>query len=245
MLIFSGLKATYDVKLVFLNGYCVTTRFVHLHLSAMVSTSFSDATVGIDTITPLSGSVMLPPVQSETFVSQRHEVNPALALNLLSDIQAKVLLWQNQLRQLVQAIHTLHAQGPMVEGWLESTADAKARASSTDATLLRHGDTDALLRYIESIDNNSPEPTPTAATGASQGNDVSADSISAITEYRLCRLDESGQVRSQPCPPEQMGTVSMAIARYQNYKQLLNKKEAIDAKLKQTVDLLTGIRATL
>lgn len=198
----------------------------------MVSSPFSGVTVGIDTMTQLPGTVLLPPVRSEAFVSQRHEVNPALALNLLNDIQSKILQWQDQLRQIVQALHTLHAQGPMVEGWLESSAEAKSSSQGSDATLLRHGDTDALLQYIDSLNN------PPASAEA-------AERCHQETEYRLCRLDESGQVRSQPCPPEQMGVVSMAIARYQKFKQLLDQKDAVDAKLKQAVEQLTGVRSSL
>ena len=202
------------------------------YLSAMVSSSFSDATVGIDTITQLPGTVLLPPVRSEAFVSQRHEVNPAMALNLLNDIQSQILQWQEQLRQLVQALNTLHAQGPMVEGWLESSADTGQMPQGHDTTLLRHGDTDALLQYIDSLDQHMPEP-------------ASAASHNSGTAYRLCSLDENGQVRSQPCPPEQMGVVSIAIARYQKFKQLLDQKEVIDAKLKQAVEQLTKVRSSL
>lgn len=206
----------------------------------MISSPFSNVTVGIDTLTQLPGTVMLPPVRSETFVSQRHEVNPALALNLLNDIQSKILLWQDQLRQLVQALHTLHAQGPMVEGWLESAAEAGHAHQSPDATLLRHGDTDALLQYIDSLDSR-----PARASVATSAATSTATKQVASTEYRLCRLDENGQVRSQPCPPEQMGVVSMAIARYQKFKQLLEQKAAVDSKLEQAVDLLTGVRSSL
>ena len=201
----------------------------------MVSSPFSDVTVGIDTMTQLPGTVMLPPVRSEAFVSQRHEVNPALALSLLNDIQSRILQWQDQLRQLVQALHTLHAQGPMVEGWLESSAEISSADQGPDATLLRHGDTDALLQYIDSLDSSSALPDSAAkVVSHNQG-----------TAYRLCRLDENGQVLSQPCPPEQMGVVSIAIARYQKFKQLLDQKEAVDAKLKQAVDQLTSVRSSL
>jgi len=208
----------------------------------MVSSSFSDTavgigtasmnTIGIDTMVQLPGTVMLPPVRSEAFISQRHEVNPALALSLLNDIHMKVLQWQDQLRQIVQALHTLHAQGPMVEGWIESSADVSNAGHAPDATVLRHGDTDTLLQYIDSLDHRSNES-------------VAAASQSIRTEYRLCRLDESGQVRSQPCPAEQMGVVSIAIARYQKFKQLLDQKEILDAKLKQAVDQLTSVRASI
>lgn len=201
----------------------------------------------------LPGSVALPPVSSHDFVSQRHEVNPALALNLLNDIQSVVLVWQDQLRQIVAAMHKLHAQGPMVNGWIESSADdvQQPPTSGPDATLLRHGDTDALMQYVEALDTHHPAAFPIGSanrptTGSSSGSSTSGSSTpSSSTQYRLCSLDEDGRIQSQPCPAEQMGAVSLAIARYQKFKQLLSQKQAIDKKLQKAVDQLTGVRATL
>jgi len=223
----------------------------------------------VDALAQLPGSIVLPPFRSQTAVSQRHEVNPAIAMNLLQDLQAVIVSWQKQLRQLVTALHSLHAQGPMVEGWLESSADVSS-ISGPDATLLRHGDTDAIMRYIDALtdqpqmDNaqqafqqvNSKaqvdlaaqtveghEPLERELLEDGPGN-VPGDRITP-TQYRLCSLDENGQLRSYPCPPEQTGALSLAIARYQKFKQLMSQKRALDAKLQKAVDQLTEIRATL
>ncbi|MEL7332956.1 MAG: hypothetical protein AAFN12_11950 [Cyanobacteria bacterium J06560_2] len=208
------------------------------------STSHSHTVVGIDPLAQLPESVVLPPVSSESFISQRHEVNPAMALNLLQDIQLVVVAWKDQLRQLVAALHKLHAQGPMVDGWLESSADRAQPNIGTEATLMRHGDMDALMQYVETLDTRSASASqPPTQPSSTQGSLESTSQ--AATQYWVCRLDERGHVHSQPCPSEQMGTVSLAIARYQKYKQLLDQKQVIDAKLQRAVDQLTGVRATL
>jgi len=49
--------------------------------------------------------------------------------------------------------------------------------------------------------------------------------------YRLCGLDATGKMWSHPCPPEQLPSVSIAIARYQQLKQLLERKQHIETLL--------------
>ncbi|MEL6602262.1 MAG: hypothetical protein AAFP20_03425 [Cyanobacteria bacterium J06614_10] len=225
---------------------------------ASVGASASHSIAGVDSIVRLPGTVALPPFQSDFSVSQRHEVNPAIALNLLKDIQAKVSLWHEQLREVVQALHRLHAQGPMVDGWLESSSEANQSAHApAAASILRHGDADALMKYIEALGdqasnlsahqvNVADQPFGSSLEGVCQNHGAVPEAgATGATQYRLCSLDENGRVRSQPCPPEQMGIVSVAIARYQNYKQLLAKRRAIEAKLQLAVDQLTDVRSAL
>lgn len=52
--------------------------------------------------------------------SLRYEVNPAIALNALTDIYQQVQQYQVQLRQLVHKIQKIYAEGPVVSGWLAS-----------------------------------------------------------------------------------------------------------------------------
>ncbi len=225
--------------------------------------------VGIDAIAPTpkapsngSGgsrgssahSILLPPLQCEAFISQRHEVNPALALNLLQDIQATVALWQQQQRQLVQAMQGLYAQGPMVDGWLQSSllmSTPQPPPVDAGATILRHGDAAALMQYVEALensaDNNPPIVESTAATPTAVDiSETAAHELSdAPTQYQLCSLNADGSIHSQHCPPAQMALVGQAIARYQKFKQLMSQKQAIEAKLQQAVDLLSGVRHQL
>lgn len=105
-------------------------------------------------------SVQLPPIESDSFMSSRHEVNPAIALNTIQDIQSTITRWQTQQRQVISAMRTLYAQGPMVDGWIQSSPasqpvhpSVKATQSSESRTILRHGDADALMKYVEAIES--------------------------------------------------------------------------------------------
>lgn len=171
--------------------------------------------------------------------SNRHEVKPALALKLLKDIERSVLGWQAELRWVVKAIDSLHAQGPMVDGWLESSLAAapptKPAGECTETTLLRHGDADALMQYVEALEHHELRQS-------SRAFPESRDCSSAEALYRLCWLSDEGKVQSQVCPPEQMGAVSNAIARYQTCKQLLAQQHQLESRLQAAVDGLTGVR---
>lgn len=196
-------------------------------------------------MTQLPGVVVLPSIGTDASVSQRHEVNPALAINLLQEIQSMVLVWQRQLRQVVKALRSLQTQGPMVDGWLESLSEPAAGTLATDSTVLRHGDADALMRYVESLDRPPAHSTANRQANKQANEQLVASADATSTKYRLCQLDENGQLRSHTCPPQQLGVVSMAIARHQKYKQLLAQKQALESKLQRAVDQLTGVRADL
>lgn len=198
-----------------------------------------------NSVTPKSlERIVLPPLKPEVFVSQRHEVNPAIALSLLKDIQTTIGLWQEAQRQIIQALQILYAQGPMVNGWLQSSqpesADQPKPENSAGATIFRHGDTDALMQYVEALENGYREgsiPESCAASSHLLGE--------PLTHYRLCSLKEDGSVQSQVCPPDQMALVSIAIARYQKFKQLSSQKQLIENNLQQVVNSLTALRSDL
>ncbi|MEM6425411.1 MAG: hypothetical protein AAF728_09670, partial [Cyanobacteria bacterium P01_D01_bin.128] len=54
-----------------------------------------------------------------------------------------------------------------------------------------------------------------------------------------------GKLRCQPCPPAQLPVVSMAIARHQKLRQLLNQKQYLEARLKRAVEGLDTVRRDL
>lgn len=174
-----------------------------------------------------------PRPKRPSFSRHRHDANPALALKVLQDIQVAVDTWHHDLKQTVQRIQALYLEGPIVDGWLE-TVDGTMPPPNLDAALLRHGDPQALSGYVDRLCESlgSPGgPTPAAAT--------------PTPTYRLCSLDSDGQVTYFPCPPEQLSTISLAIARHQKLRQLLDHKQYLEAKLKRAVDELTSSRDTL
>lgn len=191
----------------------------------------------------LPSAVVLPAMTLDSPYSNRHEVKPALAFKLLRDIEQSVLVWQAELRRVVGAIDALHAQGPMVDGWLDSSTSAEMShtiaSHNTETTLLRHADADTLMRYVEALESSELEDEPPVPAFADKSNDSAGR-----TQYRLCWLDGEGNVCSQACPPEQMAAVSTAISRYQKCKQLLAQHQMLEARLQSVVSGLTGVRDT-
>ncbi len=186
---------------------------------------------------PASNSPLLPRRKRPTFSRHRHDANPALAVKVLQDIQMAVEAWHHDLRQTVQRIQALYMEGPIVDGWLETVGEATPsnQAAALDAALLRHGDPQALSGYVERLCQAPDSPPPTTAPGSDL----------ARPGYRLCSLDADGRVQYFPCPPEQLSTISLAIARHQKLRQLLDHKQFLEAKLKRTVDVMTSSRDTL
>jgi hypothetical protein len=169
-------------------------------------------------------SPALPKFKTPSFTSHRNAANPALALNLLQEIQESVSMWQKELQQIIKQIQDVYIEGPIVNGWLES----QPRESEPGGTAtLRHAEVDRLMDYVEEI-------------CAAQEN-ISYQS--ARTGYRLCGLDSSGQVWSRPCPADQVPTVSMAIARYQKLRQLLGRKQYLETRLSQLAQTLVVLHS--
>ena len=191
--------------------------------------------------------VLLPETPTVAPRSNRHEVNPALALKLLRDIERSVQQWQVALRQVIKAIDALHAEGPMVNGWLASSLEtmppAKQASQCTETTLLRHGDPDALMQYVEALESQEIGQIPLATASDLKDSTQQGDRSAAETQYHLCWLNDEGKVCSQACPLEQMAVVSTAIARYQKCKQLLAQQQVLEARLQSTVDGLTDVRS--
>ncbi|MBF2017523.1 MAG: hypothetical protein IGS23_20405 [Rivularia sp. T60_A2020_040] len=161
----------------------------------------------------------LPKFKSPSFSSHRNAPNPALASNVLLEIQEIVAGWQTELHTIVRQIQDLYLQGPIVNGWLEShEKEPQPQATAT----LRHAEVDHLMNYVEEI-------------CAAQ---TQAKSESKRTSYRLCGLDPNGEVWCRPCPPEQLPSVSMAIARYQQLRQLLARKQKLETHLNQLAETL-------
>ncbi|MEB3290544.1 MAG: hypothetical protein VKI82_11560 [Leptolyngbya sp.] len=168
------------------------------------------------------------------FSRHRHDANPALALKVLQDIHLAVESWHGELRQTVQQIQDLYMEGPIVDGWLETMDSSTAQAKDA-AALLRHADPQALAGYVDSLYETLGDPDQAASASPDPS---SADSPS----YRLCSLNTDGQLQCMPCPPEQVSTLSLAIARHQKLRQLVDQKRYLEAKLKRAVEVLTSSR---
>lgn len=172
---------------------------------------------------------LLPDSKRPTFSSHRNDANAALALNLLTDVEETVTGWHQALRQTLLELQNLYMSGPIIEGWLESVSSQESVSRSEQvAQVLRHGDAAQIATYVDQLAKTSQAPMP------NRGN-----------QYRLCSLDADGKMQCQPCPPEQLGAVSQAIARHQQLRQLLQKKQYLEARLKRAADVLTKARQAL
>lgn len=168
----------------------------------------------------------LPKLKSPTFTSHRNGTNPALASSLLKEIQVTVDGWQAELHQVLRQIQDLYLEGPIVDGWLES----HSREPEVDFSTLRHAEVDRLLDYVEELCSN-PDQQVACETPR--------------TGYRLCGLNADGQLWSCPCPPEQVPSLSLAIARHQKLRQLLNRKQHLETRLNQLAETLVVVHSHL
>jgi hypothetical protein len=166
----------------------------------------------------------LPKLKTPSFSSHRHGANPALAMNLLQEIQQSVAGWQTELQNILKQIQDIYLEGPIVNGWLESNPhEPEAGGTAT----LRHAEVHRLMNYVEEI----------CATGGK------VSYKSSITGYRLCGVDDAGKVWSRPCPADQVPNVSMAIARYQKLRQLLGRKQSLETRLSQLAQTLVVLHS--
>lgn len=156
-------------------------------------------------------------------VSQRQDTNPALAIHLLREIEEVVVGWQRELKQILVQLQNLYLEGPMINGWLESTATEQPPPQTPTAytqSPAAHGTYPAIYQGRVSYER------PRAG-------------------YRLCGRNEQGQLWSKVCPPEQVTAVSMAIARYQQLCQLLKKKQGLEHRLSNIAQTLVRAHGTL
>lgn len=168
----------------------------------------------------------LPKLKPLSISEHRHAANPALAMNLLEEIQEIVARWQQELQTILRQIQDIYIEGPIVDGWLESHArDAKEAQGTVRPTTV-----DRLMDYVE---EEWTQP------------DTKVSVESPRTGYRLCGLDASGQFWTRPCPPDQVPSVSLAIARHQKLRQLLNRKQELETRLSQLAETLIVMHSHL
>lgn len=168
----------------------------------------------------------LPKFKNPTFSSHRHAPNPALAMNILQEIQEHVAGWQQELKIILQQIQDIYLEGPIINGWLESSPQ-EAEPKGTAA--LRHAEVEQLMNYVEEICANDGKATPQ----------------NQRTGYNLCGLDNSGKVWSRPCPTDQLASVSVAIARYQKLRQLLGRKQYLETRLSNLAQALVVLHSNI
>jgi hypothetical protein len=168
----------------------------------------------------------LPKLKPPSISEHRHAANPALAMNLLKEVEEIVGRWQNELQTIVRQIQDIYIEGPIIDGWLES----HSREPQEGLGSVRPTTVDRLMDYVPEVLEQSDEK-------------VTCES--PRTGYRLCGLNADGQFWARPCPPDQLPSVSLAIARYQKLRQLLSRKQELETRLSQLAETLVVMHAHL
>lgn len=63
--------------------------------------------------------------------------------------------------------------------------------------------------------------------------------------YRLCGLNEDGQVWYRSCPPDQVPDISLAIVRYQRLQTLLTQKRSLESRLSSLTEALVNVHGKM
>jgi hypothetical protein len=155
-------------------------------------------------------------VQIPKFSNFRQDTNPILAAHMLQEMYKLVTQWQQELQEIERKSLSVTASGTVLAAWLES-------------------------RTFNRNSQGAAIPTPY----------ITVDGIDDLTAvdpqaaYRLCGLDEYGQLWTRPCSMAEILTVSQAIARYQQLKDLTDRKQQIEQHIRHVLEDLVHLRLKL
>jgi hypothetical protein len=130
-------------------------------------------------------------------------------IQMIRTLEGIVAGWQAELQQIVQRIRTIEADGPAIHGWLEAQP---LDATPSDVSVLRYGDVNELMAYVDEMCQPVSPTTPKS-------------------RYNLCGYNTHGQIWSRPCHPDELSSISMAIARYQTLSQLRERQQSLERRL--------------
>lgn len=171
--------------------------------------------MSISTDLDLDPAARLAPVQVP-FSSVRQDANPILAMHMLQEMYRIVTEWQQELQQIEQITIEITTSGPILAAWLESR------------------------RFKPSQMTAEPIPTPYVAVEIDRSTPIDIEA-----SYRLCGVDEYGQLWTRPCAMAEILSVSQAIARYQQLKDLTDRKQTIELHIRQVLEDLVHLRLKL
>jgi hypothetical protein len=154
-------------------------------------------------------------VQIPKFSGLRQDANPILAAHMLQEMYKMVTEWQQELEEIENKSFNVTVGGPVLAAWLESRT-------------FKRGSTGAEI------------PTPYTTVDAIDLTDVDPQA-----GYRLCGLDEDGKLWTRPCPMAEILIVSRSIARYQQLKDLTDRKQQLEQYIRQVLEDLVHLRLKL
>jgi hypothetical protein len=160
-------------------------------------------------------NTQLATVEIPKFSNLRQDANPILAAHMLQEMYKMVMEWQQELQEIDRQMLNVTASGTILAAWLES------RTFKPGAT-------------GEAI------PTPYATVDS-----IDLTAVDPQAGYRLCGLDEYGQLWTRPCSMAEILSVSRAIARYQQLKDLTDRKQQVEQYIRQVLEDLVHLRLKL
>lgn len=185
--------------------------------------------------------LQLPKLKAAKLSNHRFRSNPALSLGILEDIGRVVNQWRDEIDDIHRQIQALYAEGPILEAWLES-----AQGSAPPSRVVPE---EAQVSAVQPVDQGADANFNDGCSGQFQ---VSIDAEPGPSRtpadhktYWLCGLDDDGQLWRHHCSPRDLAPVTMAIARYQNQRQLMNRKHHLEQRLNQLAKTLTVLRGRL
>jgi hypothetical protein len=162
-----------------------------------------------------ASNTQLPTVQIPKFSHLRQDANPILAAHMLQEMYKLVTEWQQELQDIETQSIEINANGPILAAWLESRT---FKRTATGAAI----------------------PTPYVTIEAS-----GLATVDPEAGYRLCGLDEYGALWTRPCSMAEILSVSQAIARYQQLKDLNTRQQQVESHIRQILEDLVHLRMKL
>jgi hypothetical protein len=160
-------------------------------------------------------NTQLAAVQIPKFSGLRQDANPILAAHMLQEMYKMVMDWQQELQEIETRSFNVTVTGPVLAGWIESRS-------------FKRGSTGEAI------------PTPYVTVDPIELTDVDPQA-----GYRLCGLDEDGKLWTRPCPMTEILIVSRSIARYQQLKDLTDRKQQLEQYIRQVLEDLVHLRLKL
>jgi hypothetical protein len=160
-------------------------------------------------------NIQLATVEVPKFTNLRQDANPILAAHMLQEMYKMVMEWQQELQEIDRQSENITASGTVLAAWLESRTFKPGATGEAIPTP---------YTTIESIDLTAVDPQ---------------------AGYRLCGLDEYGQLWTRPCSMAEILNVCRAIARYQQLKTLADRKQQIEQYIRQVLEDLVHLRLKL
>jgi hypothetical protein len=136
------------------------------------------------------------------------------------------------------AAHILQEIYSMVMNWQQELQDIAQRTEEVTAS------GPVLAAWLEARTYKSGDygdvPTPYTKVDVATLREVDPNA-----GYRLCGLNEKGELWTRHCPINEILGVSMAIARYQQLKDLSQRQQKIEAKIRLILEDLVRLRMEL